>query len=273
MSTEIITYQETQSIAETFAKSGYFADARDMAQAVVKIMAGRELGLGPVAAMVGVYIVKGKPAMSANLLAGVLKKSGKYDYRVVKLTDAECEIAFYQGKEEIGRSLFTLADAKKAGTQNMEKFARNMLFARAFTNGCRWYCPDVFAGGLYTPEELGETVDGESGEINARPVAPIAEIVSKHTPVAPVAPMPDFDAPPPAVVAPAAPVTSPAVAPSAKLWQRYYQLENDARQLGLEPMTVSNDISAEELTKLGKELKAKIAQASAENVAKQGGAE
>jgi hypothetical protein len=40
-----------------------------------------------------------------------------------------------------------------------------MLFARAMSNGVRWYCPDVFSGApTYTPEELGADVT-ESGDV------------------------------------------------------------------------------------------------------------
>ena len=50
-----------------------------------------------------------------------------------------------------------------------------MLFARAMSNGVRWYCPDVAMAPLYTPDELGAQVDGESGEvIEAEPVAATA---------------------------------------------------------------------------------------------------
>lgn len=169
---------DTLTLGKLLAQSGYFQDAKDAAQAVVKVLAGRELGLGPVASMTGVYIVKGKPSLSANLLAGVLKRSGKYNYRVMTPPagrDAQCEIAFFERMgdkwEEIGRSVFTAADAKRAGTQNMERFPANMLFARAMTNGIRWYCPDVFAGGVYTPEELGAQVDGEGQVVEAEPPA------------------------------------------------------------------------------------------------------
>ena len=72
--------------------------------------------------------------------------------------------AFVEHGKEIGRSRFDKADATKAGTQNVDKFARNMLFARAISNGVKWYCPDVFSTAVYTPEELGIQVDGE-GEI------------------------------------------------------------------------------------------------------------
>jgi hypothetical protein len=30
-----------------------------------------------------------------------------------------------------------------------------MLYARALSNGAKWYCPDVFGGPIYTPDELG----------------------------------------------------------------------------------------------------------------------
>lgn len=54
------------------------------------------------------------------------------------------------------------SDAAKAGTQNMGKFPRNMLFARCISNGVKWFCPDIFLGApVYTPEELGATVDDD----------------------------------------------------------------------------------------------------------------
>jgi len=65
-----------------------------------------------------------------------------------------CTIEFYEDGRAIGRSRFTIEDAKRAGTKNMDKYPRNMLFARAMSNGVRWFCPDVFGQAVYTPEEL-----------------------------------------------------------------------------------------------------------------------
>lgn len=151
-------------LGQVLAKSGFFQDAREASQAVVKVLAGRELGFGPIASMTGVYIVKGRPALSANLMAAAIKRSERYTYRVVELSDKVAEIAFFEAGQEIGRSKFTVEDARRAGTQNMDKFPRNMLFARALSNGAKWYCPDIFGGPVYTPEELGAKVD-EDGEI------------------------------------------------------------------------------------------------------------
>ena len=156
-------------LGKVLAQSGYFTDAKDANQAIVKVLAGREMGFGPIASMTGIYIVKGKPSMGANLIAAAIKRSGRYDYRVKELTDEVCRIEFFEvigGKREsIGVSEFTKAQAAKAGTQNMEKFPRNMLFARCMSNGAKWYCADVFGGPVYTPEELGAIVDGETGEV------------------------------------------------------------------------------------------------------------
>lgn len=165
---------DLKGIAQAFAASGYFKDARDAAQAFTKILAGQELGIPPMQAMTGYHIVEGKPAPSATLIGALIKRSGKYDYTIMVLTDEECSLGFYQDGELIGESHFTLADAKVAGLvrggSGWTKFPRNMLFARALTNGARWFCPDVFGGPVYTPEELGADLDGEGDPVLAEAV-------------------------------------------------------------------------------------------------------
>jgi len=172
-------------LGDMLAKSGYFADARDAAQCVVKVLAGRELGFGPVASMTGVYIVKGKVSLSANLMAAAVRRSGRYTFKVNTLTPTNCEIEFFEvmgGKREsLGVSAFTLADAQKAGTQNLDKFARNMLYARAMSNGVKWFCPDVTGGPIYTPEELGERVNEDGEIIDALPSKPAPYVAPAPT--------------------------------------------------------------------------------------------
>ena len=167
------TLDDTMTLGKVLAQSGYFADSREAAQAVVKVLAGAELGFGPIASMTGVNIIKGKVSLSANLIAAAIKRSGRYNYRVVTLTDEACRVDFYEAGERIGTSEFSMADAKAAGlssNDNWRKFPRNMLFARAISNGAKWYCPDLSGGPLYTPDELGATIDGETGDIVDVPV-------------------------------------------------------------------------------------------------------
>ncbi len=179
MSTSLIkpelpkTIQEMQSLGEVFVKSKFFQDSQDAAQAIVKVMAGAELGFPPIASMTGVYIVKGKVSLSANLIAAAIKRSGRYTYRVRKHDESGCEIEFFENNESIGLSSFTREDAQRAQLLSKEtwrSFFRNMAFARALSNGAKWHCPDIFGGPVYTPEELGADVDGEGDVISIEPV-------------------------------------------------------------------------------------------------------
>lgn len=166
---------DLQGVARTLALSGFFQDATGsgevaVAKATAKILAGRELGFAPFASMNGIYLIQGRPSVSANLMAAAVKRSGRYDYKVRKMEDDECSIEFFErGGDKLvslGISKFTKVDAGKANTKNMNTFPRNMLFARAMSNGVRWFCPDVFDGNaVYTPEELGADVDEEGNVV------------------------------------------------------------------------------------------------------------
>jgi hypothetical protein len=161
---------DAQSLGELLAASGYFTDARGAAQAAVKVMAGQELGFGPIASMTGIYIVKGRVTLSANLMAAAIKRQRpRYDYRVTEHTAESCSIEFLQDGEHLGESTYSMQDATAAGLASSEtwkKHPRNMLFARALSNGAKWFCPDIFGGGpVYTPDELGAVIDGETGQV------------------------------------------------------------------------------------------------------------
>lgn len=153
---------EIERAATAMVKSKFFQDSADVNQAIVKIMAGQEIGIGPFASMNGIHVIQGKPTYGANILAAKIKGSGKYDYRVVEISEKVCSIDFTQGGAKIGNSTFTIEDARKSGTKNVDKFPRNMLFARAMSNGIKWFCPDVLQGvTAYVPEEFGAVVNDD----------------------------------------------------------------------------------------------------------------
>ena len=159
MKTEVTTLTtmnttDMMNVSKAFYESGMFTDIKSIAQAMVKISAGAEIGIPPFAAMTGIHIIQGKPTIGAGLIASRVKGSGKYDYKVIEASEKVCSIDFYQGATKIGNSTFTIEDAKKALTKNIDKFPKNMLFARAISNGVKWYCPDIFSGPVYVPEEM-----------------------------------------------------------------------------------------------------------------------
>jgi len=152
--------QDMMPLCEVFVKSGIFEDVKDVAQAIVKVLAGREIGLTPLESMMNLYIVKNRVAASSKVISSLVKKSKVYDYKITKLDNEECNIEFVKYSAEgvaevIGTSSFTIKDAARAGVvngTNWKNYPRNMLFARAITNGARWFCPDVYSG--YAEEEL-----------------------------------------------------------------------------------------------------------------------
>jgi hypothetical protein len=146
--------KDLMSMANLFAESKMFKDATSAAQAFVKIQAGNEIGIPPFQAMSGIHIIQGKTTLGAGVIASMVKGSGKYDYQVKEMTETVCSIDFTQAGRFIGNSTFTIADATKAGTQNINKFPRNMLFARAISNGVKWFAPDVFLGTVYVEGEI-----------------------------------------------------------------------------------------------------------------------
>lgn len=174
-------YAEIMMLGNVLQKSGYFKDVRDQAQAVTKILFGRELGFSPIVSMSGIHIIEGKPALSSNLMATLIKRSGKYDYRVLISTAQTCSLMFKEKIdgvwEEAGESTFTIDDAKTAGVHfksrdghptSWTKFPKAMLFARAISQGLRTYCPDVSAAPIYNPEEMGAEVN-EEGDVTVLP--------------------------------------------------------------------------------------------------------
>lgn len=170
MKNEIVkSAADAMTIGETFFKSGMFADIKSAQQAVVKIMAGAEMGISPFAAMSGIHIIQGKPTIGAGLMAARVKGFGKYDYKVIEHNEKICSIEYFEksasGLKSLGTSTFTIDDAKKAGTKNLERFPKNMLFARAMSNGVKWYTPDIYESPVYVPEEMESVTEEAAAEV------------------------------------------------------------------------------------------------------------
>jgi hypothetical protein len=149
-----LNMRELKQVAEVFIESGSFTDVKQTAQAMVKIMAGAELGFTPIVSMTGIHFFNGKVSLGANLIASLIKDSGKYEYKITEHTAEACSIQFYQ---RIGYELkslgvavrCTIDDAKLAGLtgkDNWKKYPMDMLFAACVRQGARRYCADILRG-------------------------------------------------------------------------------------------------------------------------------
>lgn len=228
----------TERLGQIMVKSGFFKDLREEAQAIVKILYGGELGFGPIASVMGVYIVEGKPSLSAQLIAAAVQKSGRFKYRVREWTATSCRIEFFDGGESLGESSFSIAEAQAAnlaGKAVWKSYPKAMLWARAMSQGARAYAPEVFSGPIYTPEELGAEVDGDGSVI---------EVVNQEPAVEPTRARDVEDAPRPT-----------RQRSREELLERYLKLLEDAIEMGMEldddEWTVSDDVGVDVLRKKG----------------------
>ena len=169
-------------IAKSFAITGWFGLQGDMnqrtAQAFAKLMTGAELGLGPMASMRCIHALSdGKIELHAILIAALIRRSPKYDYKVLLRNDKECKVEFFNTEAEepisLGISHWDLERAKKAELgksrsgkkTNWQKHAQSMLFARCMTDGERTYCPDVvMVGPLYGIGEI-DTLEAQAPDV------------------------------------------------------------------------------------------------------------
>lgn len=156
-------------LANVIAGSRDFPECRSPEKAAVRIMAGREMGIGPIASVIGIRINAGRVSMDSQLMAGAIKRSGRYDYIVKDHTAQGCSLEFRENGQLAGVSEFSMTDAEKAGLAKKDTwraYPRNMLFARALSNGARWFCPGIFGGAVYTHEELGYSIDDEGRAVD-----------------------------------------------------------------------------------------------------------
>ena len=169
-------FDTMQRAAVVLVESGFFKDVQSKAQAIVKVMAGAELGLPPFASMTGIAIIQGKPVLGANLIATLVKNDPRYDYRPVEHTDTSCVIEWREKGKVVGQSAFTWEEATRAGLtgkDNWRKYPSDMLFARAISRGARRFAPGIFGGSpIYTPDELGADVDEDGNVVEGEIVHP-----------------------------------------------------------------------------------------------------
>jgi len=199
MTNAMVVYErmaELQTAANAMHASGYFGDVKSQAQAMVKVLAGAEIGLPPFASMTGIHVVNGKPVIGSNLIATLVKNDPRYDYRVKRSDNEACVLAWYEGGKPVGESMFTIQEANAAGLtskQTWKAYASDMLFARALTRGARRYAPGIFGGApIYTPDEMGVDTD-EDGHIVQGEVINVTPPAAngKAQPAADSGPLPD----------------------------------------------------------------------------------
>lgn len=156
---EPATFTDAMAVARALCESRLFPGIKSPEAAFALIATGRELGLSMMQSLRGLHVIEGKPTLSADAMAGLVKSRRDVCayFRVVESTD---KIATYETQRvdepAPTRMSFTWEDAQCAGAtskDNWRKFPAAMLRARAITALARAVYPDLLMG-IYAPDEL-----------------------------------------------------------------------------------------------------------------------
>lgn len=180
------TIEQLTHISLQLAKSG-LSGFGNPSQVLARILAGRELGLPPMASIRGTYIVDNQVSLNAGLMAALIRNAG-HKYEVITRTAQECSIRFYRDDQTYVHT-FTIDDARRADLLisskgnvkvNWKRYPKAMLYARCMSEGAKIMYPDILAG-YYTPEELGATVD-QDGNVLDDPTITVTEYEPNNDP-------------------------------------------------------------------------------------------
>lgn len=174
MSKDLVTTEAQQldayiRNAEQLAKANLLPPAyrENPANVLLAIQTGAPLGFTAMQSISGIHIINGKPTMSADMVAAAVRRAGHKlrvegddmtaRARLVRADDPDYEF----------KSVWTMERAKRAGllsNSSWRKYPAAMLKARAITEVARQGANDALYGVIYTPEELGASVD-ETGAV------------------------------------------------------------------------------------------------------------
>lgn len=128
------------------------------ANVLVAIGYAQALGEHPIAALTDVYIVKGRPSMSATMMHRRAIEAGHRVRVTASPTEAVASVWRKDDPDYEHTVTWTLERAKSsgvAGTDTWKKFPSAMLRSRAISEVCRLACPEVLGAVKYTPDEIG----------------------------------------------------------------------------------------------------------------------
>lgn len=164
-------FNTMKEMGQMAIKSGFLPAAiKTPEQAVVIMLKGRELGIGPMEAFSKISVIQGKPTIDAELMLSLIyRKVPGAVVNFLKTDDKECEIEAKRPGGKFAKFKFTWDDAVRAkltNKQNWQTYPTAMVRARCISAMARAIFPDALSGASYTPEELGAETDDEGNVIS-----------------------------------------------------------------------------------------------------------
>lgn len=174
------------------------ADALTAEAVFAKLLVGREWGLGPMVSIYQIHFIEGKATLPASIQVALVAARGLGRIEVVLSEDDRACVQVSRNDWQPDRHVlvtWTLEDARRAGLldkKNWRKYPRAMLVARAQTEAIHQCFPDLLAGNVCSPDELGAETDEQGRwvdvEFLSSPRVPAGGMVVSSSSAVPAAP-------------------------------------------------------------------------------------
>ena len=176
-------FGELVQFADTIARTGIIPDAyrgkpNDIVAACVL---GAELGFDVMTSLRNVFVVKGKPTVSAEGMVALVRRAG-HSISGEKSSDSATVTGKRRDTGDTHTETWTMQDAANAGLLGNDvwhKYPGNMCWARATSNLCRALFSDVIQG-LYVEGEL-DVVEAEATVLSSEPQGDPAPVPVTNT--------------------------------------------------------------------------------------------
>lgn len=178
------SFSELRALAKDAAESKFFG-VNSPQQALMTMMAGKDLGLTYTQSLRAFHVIEGKPAMKAEgMVAVCLGRKDVCEYfSTVEVTDTHATVKTKRHGSDEQRCTFTIEDARRAhlvkDKGNWEKYPGRMCLARARSFLARDVYPDILLG-LYDPDEIEGTAPKS---VNVRVVEQQRPVQVEHAPI------------------------------------------------------------------------------------------
>lgn len=188
-----LTISEQKDLANLYAESTLLPEAyrKKPADIFVAVTLGQSVGLSPIQSLAEINVIKGKPTMSATLIAAQVRRAGhKLRIEVDETPGKEYAICTIIRRDDPEHPFVSKRDrawAQRMGLLNNSNYVKQpatMLKKRAITDCARDACSEALCGINYTSDEMSDfdeveaTVE-EHEETTESPNVVEAEIVEE----------------------------------------------------------------------------------------------
>jgi hypothetical protein len=203
---------EAYRLSQALAMAGLMPkDLRGKPSDVLAILLyGQEVGLAPMQAIQGIYVVNSRPTLAAQTWLALLRRAGHRAYVPCKTCDGageehmpgrahadhrydpdhderRCRMTIVRGDTgAMHTEKFDLDDAKTAGLAHKDIWKahpRRMTLARAVSNCARFICPEVAMGFYSEGEEFDDVEDIAPGVFHVADPTPGAAASEDSAPI------------------------------------------------------------------------------------------